>query len=70
MSVVSPFRQGPLSTVHTKMFSPTTRPFTAVFGSFALTMEPVPPINDQVPVAGKVIALPLSAASLVGVHSS
>ena len=49
------------------------RPSTAEFGSLGSTIVPVPFTRDQVPTAGKMIALPCRFVLMVvpvGVHSS
>ena len=59
-SLLIPLSQGPLSTVHWMIVSPTDRLATTVLGSFASTKVPVPCSIVQVPIAGNVTGLPLS----------
>src|SRR5690606_21644939 len=68
-SLVMPAPQGPLSTVHVKMFSPTARPVTVAFGSEASEKVPCPCCTVHTPVAGKVRALPASVALVTGVQT-
>ena len=56
-SVVMPFAQGPLFTVHWNTFAPTLRPLTAVNGEVAFANVPVPLTRVHAPVAGAVGAL-------------
>ena len=66
VSIVSPFAQGPLLTVHVNTFTPSDRPVTDVVGSPGTAMNPVPLMSAQVPVAGAINALPLRMAWVVG----
>ena len=69
-SVVTPLAQGPLLTVQAKMFSPTPRSVTVVVAAFGEEMVPWPLTKVQVPVAGKINALPVRVVMVFGVHSS
>ena len=69
-SLVMPFAQGPLSTVHSSTTVPTTRPVIWVFGSVGSAMVAVPLIKLHCPVAGKVSALPCRLVLVIGVHRS
>ena len=69
-SDVIPFTQGPLLTVHWKMFSPTPRPVTVVLTAVGSVITPVPLTKVHKPVAGTVKALPVRVAVLAGVQSS
>ena len=70
VSVVMPFGHGPLSTVQTRMLSPTVRSIKALFGSLGDTTVAVPLTTLQVPMAGKVTGLPARSVPVAGVHNS
>src|SRR5436190_13382867 len=68
-SVVIPFTQGPLSTVHWKMFCPTANPVTVVVGLLMFVIVPVPLTSVHEPTAGTITALPAMVAVPFTVHS-
>ncbi len=68
-SVVMPLAQGPLLTVHRKMFSPVPRPITRLVGLAGLVMVPLPLTSVHVPVAGLITLLPCSEVLVAGRHS-
>ena len=61
-SLVRPFAQGPLLSVHWNTFAPTPKPVTPLFGDAAAEIFPLPLTNVQLPVAGEIGVFPASAA--------
>ena len=68
-SLVMPFAQGPLFTVHWKTLAPMPRPAIAVVALVGDVMVPEPLTKVHVPVAGDVGALPVRVTPF-GVHTS
>jgi len=68
-SVVVPFAHGPLSTTHCRVYTPTVNPESVAVGEFTSLRVAEPDTNTQVPVAGKVTALPASVVLFSGVQS-
>ena len=69
-SEVTPFAQGPLSTVHWKMFSPTGRFDTVVVELDGLAMVPPPETSVHCPVAAPFNGVAVSVAEVFGVQNS
>ena len=63
-SVVSPFAQGPLFSVHWNTFAPKPRPVTPVKGDAGLVIAPLPLMSTHCPVAGGIGLLPARVAEL------
>ena len=68
-SVVGPLPHGPLSTTHCKVYTPTASPEMVLVGELGSLSVALPFTNTQVPVAGKVTALPARVVLLAGVQS-
>ena len=61
--------QGPLLTAHWNTFTPTARPLTTVIDAFGVAIVPLPLTSVQVPLAGKMMLLPVSVVEVIGVQS-